>query len=242
MKRLLLILALLPLAACGPEEYTWNQRMTLVVETPDGIVEDSSVVEVTARYCPDGCGLAGDIEVNYSYRGEAVALEVLPGQWLFALLSNPAELMYRASPDQFGGIPRHERGQWLAATPDQMEAVELTEGLRPRLVTFGDIAVPGSVQAVDADNLAATFGEGVQLLNVNLAVVEDPATLNIVSALLLWLPNTYRAMLDGSRYSHICAENRLANDLTAGDFSTEVIPTEDQPPYLPMNLDCIDRP
>ncbi|MEJ6388506.1 hypothetical protein [Gymnodinialimonas ulvae] len=85
MKRLLLILALLPLAACGPREYTWNQRMTLVVETPDGIVESSSVIEVNATYCPDGCGLAGDIEVGYGYRGEVVAVEVLPGRWLFTL-------------------------------------------------------------------------------------------------------------------------------------------------------------
>lgn len=124
------------------------------------------MVEVTATYCPDCCGLARDIEVDYDYRGEAVALEVRPGPWLFALIDNPAEVMYRASPDRFGGIPWSERGRWLAAIPERTEAVPLTEGWRPRLVTFGDIADPVTVAMVDLDDLAATFGDGVRLAEV----------------------------------------------------------------------------
>ncbi|ABD55344.1 hypothetical protein [Jannaschia sp. CCS1] len=147
-------------SACNRETYTWNQRMTVTLE---GIVSGFSVVEVTALYCNPGCGLARDIEVNYSYRGEAVAVEVVPGQWLFTLIDHQAEPMYRASPDPFGGIPSGDRGRWLAATPRQIEAVELTGGFRPRLVTFADIAVPARVEAVDADTLAAVFGEGVRL-------------------------------------------------------------------------------
>lgn len=242
MIRIALLTALVLLtAACNRTTYTWNQRMTVTVETPDGIVSGSSVVEVTALYCNPGCGLAGDIEVNYSYRGEAVAVEVLPDQWLFALIDSPAELMYRASPDQFGGIPRHERGRWLAATPRQTEPVELTGGLRPRLVTFGDILEPNTVSAIDPDDLMATFGEGVTLLSIRLEVVGEPMTLTIIEPLLPWLENTFRGMLDGSRYSHICAENRLANDLSSGAFSTAIVPTENQPPYLAMDLSCLDR-
>jgi hypothetical protein len=219
MIRIALLTALVLLtAACNRTTYTWNQRMTVTVETPDGIVSGSSVVEVTALYCNPGCGLAGDIEVNYSYQGEAAAFEVLPDQWLFALIDNPAELMYRASPDQFGGIQRHERGRWLAATPRQTEAVELTEGLRPRLVTFADITVPASVEAVDADNLAATFGEGVRLVEVTLEVVPELPDAEYIRSLLPWLPDVYSTMLDGSSVRSLYAENRLANDLTQNNF------------------------
>lgn len=222
MRLAILTLTLLTsLFGCGPERHTWNQRMTLVVETPDGIVTGSSIVEVNATYCPDGCGLAGDIEVSYGYRGEAVALEVLPGQWLFALIGNPAEVMYRASPDQFGGIPRHERGQWLAATPDQTEPVELTGGWRPRLVTFGDIADPVTVAAVDPDNLAATFGEGVQLTEVTLEVVREGAEFSI-PATLSWLETIWPNRLDGQRFGSLDSDFPFANSLSANSFSTEI--------------------
>jgi len=221
--RITLLIAFLlgGLFGCGPEEYSWNQRMTLVVETPNGIVTGSSVVEVNATYCPDGCGLAGDIEVGYDYRGEAVALEVLPGQWLFALIDNPAEVMYRASPDQFGGIPRHARGAWLAATPGQMEAVELTGGWRPRLVTFGDIDEPVTVAAVDPDDLAATFGAGVQLVEVTLEVVREDVELDILST-LPWLESAWPNRLDGQRFGSRDSDFPVANTLSANSFSTEI--------------------
>ncbi len=206
-------------AACNRTTHTWNQRMTVTIETPDGIVSGSSVVEVTAVFCDPGCGLAGDIQVNYSHRGEAVAVEVLPGQWLFALIGNPAELMYRASPDRFGGIPRHDRGRWLAETPRQTEAVELTGGLRPHLVTFADITDPAGVEAVDADNLAATFGEGVRLVEVTLEVTQEDANTNKIDTILLWrcdYLNPYRG-LDGR--SGPINGNSLAERLGPGSFS-----------------------
>ena len=41
--------------------------------------------------------------------GEAVAVEVLPGRWLFALIGAPGELIYHARPDLFGDIRRSDR-------------------------------------------------------------------------------------------------------------------------------------
>ncbi len=184
MKRLLLILALLPLAACGPEEYTWNQRMTLVVETPDGIVSGSSVVEVNATYCPDGCGLARDQIGSFSYRGEAVAVEVLPGQWLFALIGTPGELIYHARPDLYGDIRRTDRGAWARLIPNETEPVELTDALRPRLVTFDDMNDPWTAQQVDPDELAAIFGDGVRLVQVTLEVTQDLPDIGRIQTIL----------------------------------------------------------
>ncbi|OAN75499.1 hypothetical protein A8B78_15905 [Jannaschia sp. EhC01] len=220
MIRIVLLTALVLLtSACNRNTYTWNQRMTVTVETLDGIISGSSVVEVTARYYNPGCGLAGDIEVNYSYRSEAVAVEVLPGQWLFALIGNLAGLMYTASPDQFGAIPRHDRGRWLAATPRQTEAVELADALRPRLVTFADITVPASVEAVDADNLAATFGEDVRLVEVTLEVTRDEASMSNIDTILLWRCDYLNPCrrLDGR--SGPISGNSLAERLGPGNFS-----------------------
>ncbi|MEJ6388505.1 hypothetical protein [Gymnodinialimonas ulvae] len=149
--------------------------------------------------------------------------------------------MYRASPDQFGGIPLQDRGAWLAATPDQTEPVELTEGFWPRLVTFADLHAPSTITTVDPGNLAETFGQGVRLVSITLEITDEPRTSGIVEPLLQWLPNHYGRMLDGARYRHICAENRLANDLSAGAFSTEVVPSENPPPPIAFTLDCLDR-
>jgi len=86
------------------------------------------------------------------------------------------------------------------------------------MVTFGDLADPTSVAEVDPDYLAATFGEGVKLKRVTVELTDDPVTTGI-EARLGWLPGYYDKMLDGRAINTINAENRLANDLSQGDFS-----------------------
>ena len=47
----------------------------------------------------------------------------------------------------------------------------------PRLVTFRDTADPTSVERVDPDDLASTFGPGVRLESVTLEIVDqEPGT------------------------------------------------------------------
>ena len=168
------------------EDYVWNQKTTVTVETPDGTVSGSSVLQVSATVFEEAELFTGR-EVRYSYRGEAAAVEVLPGRWLFALIGNPAELIYHASPDALGGIDRGDRGAWLAAIPDHEGAVTLTGRTLPRLVTFADIDDPATVTLVDPENLAASFGPGVRLASVTLEVTEAPVTEGRAEALLTWL-------------------------------------------------------
>lgn len=80
-----LVLAVLSLSACT-RETSWRQRLKIIVETPTGETSGSSVTEVQVvdTYGPliprDATGPRATV------RGEAVAIEVLPGKWLFALL------------------------------------------------------------------------------------------------------------------------------------------------------------
>ena len=206
------------LFGCGLDRYTWNQRMTVTVETPEGVVSASSVIEVRAVFDENPNALSANREVYYAYTGEAVALEVRPGQWLFALMGDPAELMYRAAPERYSS---RMRGEWLAEIPEQTEPVELVGELRPRMVSFGDITDPLSVTAVDPDDLAATFGEGFRLVSVTLEVTDAPVALGIVE-LLPWLPRIWPNQLDGSRFNSLYAENQVANSFSANSFSTEI--------------------
>ena len=154
MTRALLVLTLLlGLAGCGPRE-TWRQKLTLVVETPSGLVSGSAVVEVTG----DMNQLPGSqSEIHYSYTGEATMVEVSPGRYLFALLGGSEERFYWAARDRFENLRRRE---WLRRIPRQREPVELLPDHLPLLVTFGDITDPMSVMRVDPDDLDGAFGCG----------------------------------------------------------------------------------
>jgi hypothetical protein len=57
----------------------------------------------------------------------------------------------------------------------------------PLLVTFADITDPTTVQRVDPENLAASFGPGVRLKAVTLEITEEPVTVGKVVEVLGWL-------------------------------------------------------
>ncbi|WP_295078245.1 hypothetical protein [Tabrizicola sp.] len=85
----LLSVVLLVLTGCSPSE-TWNQRLTLVIETPQGEVRGV----VVQRIDWEGTGAIGKAlfggvdpsSASVRVTGEALAVEVVPGRWLFALL------------------------------------------------------------------------------------------------------------------------------------------------------------
>ena len=184
MLRLLGVLSFVVLVLPGykPHE-TWRQKLTLVVETPAGEVTGSTVVEVDGnmRQLPGSAN-----EINYTIRGEATVVEVLPGRYLFALLGGSEGRFYAAAKDRFPGMKRQE---WLQRIPDQTEPVSLLPDHVPMLVTFDDITKPKTVREVDPDDLAVMFGEGVRLKAVTLEITEEPVTEGRVEGVLGWMPD-----------------------------------------------------
>ncbi|MGB3469481.1 MAG: hypothetical protein WBA51_01500 [Erythrobacter sp.] len=172
-------------------------RMTVEVETPEGIKRGSSVYEVTAglrkKILPDARGS------KVTSKGEAVAVDIAPGQTLFALLKNStptgtmAELSMTTLDTQFAS---HRK---MVDTAEGLE-VRGTDGppalvdpeFYPMLVTFGDLDDPTSVARVDPDDLAATFGEGVALKRITVQLTDDPVTTGIEER-LGWLEQVGRA-------------------------------------------------
>lgn len=192
--------------------------MTVVVETPDGIVTGSSVVQIDARLYPNGQPITNNI-ASFHFSGEAVAVEVAEGEWLFALLHPyPAILIHPTRPDLFGDTPQRDYRNWMPDIPNETDPVAMPEEYWPRFVTFTDINNPVTVVGVDPSDLSASFGEGVRLVEVTLEVTEDEVDFRGISSALLWLESLDGGALDGSRYSSINAENRLANDLSLYDF------------------------
>lgn len=210
-------------ALIGGSTVSWNQRLTVIVDTPAGEMRGASVVEITdtetmgALVPPEARGVSSEV------RGEAVAVEVLPGRWLFALLSGATgskgdadQLAYYAfrlgesrepGDDSYRAYVRNLRAQPLD-TP-----APIPSKAYPLLVTFDDLAQPLTVREVDPANLAATFGEGVNLQGMTLEVTADKVTKGVVDGILPWICR-YRAMhqrLNGESGSISTADKSLAN-------------------------------
>ena len=225
--RLAAVLGLLALAGFlafrllfGGASVNWHQRLTVTVVTPAGEVSGSSVTAVTLRdyttgtlVLPDARRLQGEVS------GEAVVIEVAPGRYLFALLGGAGHWAYAA----FGldGKTSYVASmRRLKAQPEETPA-PLPPEAYPLLVTFTDINDPKTVQRVDPDDLAASFGPGVSLKALTLAVTEEPVTEGRVEAVLGWLSayNKSQWRLNGERcIACPVSSARLADLIDSSDF------------------------
>jgi hypothetical protein len=215
MRAALLFVALISLAGCG-ENHVWRQKMVLEVETPAGIVSGGSVTEMTVRWFGGLDRMSS--EVNARVRGEASFVEIAPGRFLFALFKDgeafrTAEVFREASDNK-------ETRPITARLESLRESRVVPPGRYPMLVTFDDIGDPKTVKLIDPANLAATFGPGFALKSITIEITDETVTEGKVEAVLWWINKYHDQMLDGQTIQTIEAENRLANDLSAGSFTT----------------------
>jgi len=156
----------------------WHTKQTLTIETPRGDVSSSVVrgkvmsKERLLRTSPT------------SETGEALAIEVSPGRYLFAIVEHrkpdeKALLGLHNDERVWEGVPKlmSSKGEPLDIPPDQY----------PLMVTFGDLKVPKSVQEVDPSNLPATFGPGYKIKSYTVEITDAPVTRGAVEKVLPWI-------------------------------------------------------
>jgi hypothetical protein len=175
--------------------------------------------------------------------GEAVAIDLPGGRSLFALLRtsgpNPDTDLAMAS---MALLDPAYRNDWVESTkrlakrqsvrpsaiipPNQLQSYynQGEEKQRvisnyPLLVTFQDVRDPTSVALVDPADLAATFGPGVSLRRITVALTDDPVSTGIEKR-LSWLSRYRNLSFAGNRYP---VDSSLTDTLMAGSFSTEVV-------------------
>ena len=190
----LMFAALLALTGCG-EQYEWNQKLTVTIETPSGEVSGSSVTHVSAvgggkRYGMDGPNSTSTLT------GEATVVDLGGGRFLFAI--------FNSNGNTFSGIAKH-MAEFAFCTSQQMSpgeacfkhlrdlppgtATELKPDNYPMLVTFDDIKDPKTVRQVDPFNLATTFGDGYALKSMQLEITDEKLTEGKVEGVLGWIYN-----------------------------------------------------
>ena len=225
------------LAACGLTDDTpaYRYRLTVEVDTPEGVKVGSSVIEVDTHVAGE-YSIPTPGRVTHRVRGEAVAVDLGEGRVLFALLRSEGDtdwagrVMYRLSPqytgknglrDAYRNMLRHRPERTVPRYFSRRDRMDRRLAY-PMLVTFSDLDEPTSVERVDPDDLAATFGEGVSLKRITVQITDDPVTGGIEER-LGWLKahgrDHARLKPSGSRFLE---DAELINLVTPGDLSTEL--------------------
>ncbi|MEN7538512.1 hypothetical protein [Aurantiacibacter flavus] len=217
----------------------YRYRLTVEVETPEGLKTGSSVIEVKTSVAGRNIvPMPG--AVSHRVRGEAVMVDLGARGVLFALLRSDdnfdwaSNVAYRLAPkmprvrDAEGRLDSDSDFEAQYATMlEHREPIELprtfpdvghlkNQPARPMLVRFGDIEDPSTVEQVDPDDLAFTFGPGVRLRRITVQLTGDPVTKGIVER-LPWLPDRRGSLIpiSGGTPKH---ELPLGSRLNVGDF------------------------
>lgn len=170
-------------------------RLILSVEKAGARIEGSGVIRVI--YDKEVDFLPSHAEWGTSVKGEAVMVDLGDRGVLFALLKEGSG--YHSAPEYialkaFGIIggeasyPLDERMARIRSLSSRSgERVNLASDNLPMLVRFRDLNDPKTVEQVDPNNLAASFGEGVKLVGVSIEITDDSVTRGI-EKVLPWLP------------------------------------------------------
>ncbi|MES2677609.1 MAG: hypothetical protein V4612_04775 [Pseudomonadota bacterium] len=159
--------------------YTYRYKVTVEVETPQGIKTGSSVVEVHTNRYPGWVILSSaNVVVDKKIKGEGTIVDIAEGKTLFVLLNgapsegNPHALIYNAvkAPEGYGRydkyyantknakgiLPRDKYPRMVSAVKDQDGQVKFTiverTGSVSELVANFFAAIEGDSKKSDFDN------------------------------------------------------------------------------------------
>jgi hypothetical protein len=213
--------SVLLLSACGSsvtgESFEpIHYKITAVVETPRGLRSGHSVLEYRGSMAGSAFGtMAGS---GFKVRGEAVAVEVAPGQVMFVLLRAHEDLDFAANALNAIAVPKDEgprptdRAGEMERTRRMYDRIRANRNVyplwRPKdqrpgegpwmgvyFVRFRDINVPETIEEVNPDDLASIFGKGVRLKTLTIQVTDEPVTTTI-EKYLPWLKTKRGAMIE----------------------------------------------
>lgn len=197
LARSMLLAALASLSACN-QLPSYRYRLSVEVETPEGVRTGSSVIEVKSRQGaafpgPEAGSLVEEV------RGEAVVVDLGSRGTLFALLRHGdgsdgvGRYAWALLPKTNGG--RRETQEEIAAIKAVRGPVELEPHMYPMLVRFRDLSEPTSVELVEPGRLSATFGPGIRLRRITVEITDAPLTTGIGKR-LNWLGKYPEPALD----------------------------------------------
>lgn len=168
---------------------SWKYKLTLIVETPEGLVVGSAVRKVSAQRDPVILQWLPSLVYGHAaVKGEAVVVDLGQRGVLFALLKGSGGIKGDALYMVFNEFP-YEGALTSSGIMHyrSLEAKkELTFDNLPMMVRFRDINNPKSVELVDPNDLEKSFGKGVKLVSATLEMTDEKVTSGNIERLLGW--------------------------------------------------------
>lgn len=221
-------IAILATGGCGllGSTYTYHYRITVVVDTLQGLKTGSAVHEQIVGSSNVDLGELS-AKRGIRTRGEAVAVDLPDGQTLFALLPGSEAVQAALDPqwqnDWVQSARRIVRGQTprepMQIEPESNATAGATGSVGPALVRLRNLDDPATIEWVDPKNLEASFGKGARLRSITVQVTDDPLSVGIERR-LPWLRDYFDRSFTGHRFSS--PNGPLVENLRAGSFSTEL--------------------
>ncbi|MBB4640568.1 hypothetical protein [Rhizorhapis suberifaciens] len=216
----MVVLGLTGCAEMFPE--TYHFRMTVEIDTPEGLRTGSSVYEVRANN--KTALLPEEAKRAWGVKGEAVAVDLPGGRTMFALLKTGAIHGDLAGLSMTALDPAFkndvvESAARISARQNIRQSAEVRPEDYPMLVTFRNMADPTSVARVDPVNLAPSFGAGYRLKRITVAVTDEDVTTGIEKR-LGWLAQQRGALMKVAvrDYPPVGTALPFATSITETDF------------------------
>ena len=178
--------------------YDWHQKLTLEVQTPDGVKSGSTVNYVALKKVWTPSFLGHDRV--YEFSGEALALDLAPGKVLFVLLSGidrpPQQGMAVSVFKDLIPEEKDSSGYYIFEAYRRISKVKETRIVPrknyPLFLTFADLNDPRTFSIVDPDNLEATFGPGFSVKQMTLGITREKLTYGVIDPYIPWSTWTTR--------------------------------------------------
>lgn len=172
---------------------TWRYKMTVAVETPEGIKTGSAIREISAVSRPKRLGESNDTHIKLE-RGEAVVIDVGANQPVFALLKGKDDAItafFKAFPSHCSEGPASRCGIRYYSNLSKANAVELAVEDYPMFAAFKNTQDPKSIVALSQtgsqknhSSFESFFGKKIKILSVKIEATNE----SFVSILYNWLP------------------------------------------------------
>lgn len=185
---------------------TWRYKMTVEVETPEGIKTGSAVREIYSRKRPALFGEMHNGGLTALAKGEAVVVDLGARGVLFGLLNGPkvngVSVVRYAFPCEkcLGGNGVTTKESILYYRGLKSAHAVLTLDLYPQFVRFRSLSDPKTVEnlldfkscglrdiCLEKDHFEEAFGQGVKLKSVTIEMTEERVSFSM-DRYLSWLP------------------------------------------------------
>lgn len=158
---------------------TWNYRITVEVETPEGVKSGSAVRQVVALLQPQ---ITPETHaVSYRVYGEAVVVDLGERGTLFGIIGSQDEV-FDAFPKNFNSDVERLK-YYRNLIPGKTGELPLNSIW---FIRFENINDPQSIETVKAEKLPQYFGGDVHLKKITIEITEDPITYGKLSNVLTW--------------------------------------------------------